>query len=191
MPGTSVLMTADAVGGVWTYALDLSRALAARGVRVAIAVLGPPPSPAQRAEAAALPNVTLYEHGGRLEWMDEPWQDVAAAGEWLLALERQLRPDVVHLNGYAHGALPWSAPVVMVGHSCVLSWWRAVRGEDAPDRFDRYARQVARGLAAAHVVVAPSRAMLASLQAHYGQLPRTRVIPNGRFVPDLPPVDKQ
>ena len=35
-------------------------------------------------------------------------------------LERRLRPDVVHLNGYTHGALPWRAPVLVVGHSCVL-----------------------------------------------------------------------
>src|SRR5438309_233129 len=33
-------MTADVVGGVWTYAVDLSRALAARGVAVTLAVIG-------------------------------------------------------------------------------------------------------------------------------------------------------
>ncbi|HEX8375447.1 MAG TPA: hypothetical protein VF606_09745, partial [Geminicoccaceae bacterium] len=38
-----VLMTTDAVGGVWTYSLDLAAALATRGVRTTLAVLGPAP----------------------------------------------------------------------------------------------------------------------------------------------------
>src|SRR5690348_18505284 len=72
-----VLMTADAVGGVWTYAVDLARALGARGTRVTLAVIGPAPSEAQRAEARAIPTLDLREHPGRLEWMDDPWADVA------------------------------------------------------------------------------------------------------------------
>ena len=32
-----VLMTADTLGGVWTFALELARALAPRGVRTALA----------------------------------------------------------------------------------------------------------------------------------------------------------
>jgi hypothetical protein len=31
-----VMMTVDAVGGVWTYAMDRSRALGERGVRVSL-----------------------------------------------------------------------------------------------------------------------------------------------------------
>src|SRR5829696_2598388 len=72
-----VLMTADAVGGVWTYALELAAALAPHGAQVALAVMGPPPSAAQRTAAAAVPNVTLLEGAFRLEWMDDPWDDVA------------------------------------------------------------------------------------------------------------------
>ena len=175
-----VLMTADAVGGVWTYALDLSRVLGERGVQVTLAVLGPAPGEWQLADVRRLDNVTLYTHPGRLEWMDDPWADVDADGAWLRALEQETAPDVVHLNGYAHGALPWSAPVVVVGHSCVLSWWRAVHGEDAPPSWQRYADAVQRGIRAADAVVAPSQAMLASLQAFYGPLRRAQVIPNGR-----------
>jgi glycogen synthase len=175
-----VLMTADAVGGVWTYVLGLARAFRVHGVRVSLAVLGPQPSPAQRADVAQLDNVELYARTGRLEWMDDPWADVDDAGAWLLALEQELHPDIVHLNGYALGALPWSSPVVVVGHSCVLSWWRAVHGDEAPPRWQEYATRVRRGLHAASLVVAPSRAMLTALQAHYGPLPQRRVIPNGR-----------
>ena len=63
-----------------------------------------------------------------LEWMDEPWDDVARAGDWLLALEERDRPDVVHLNGYVHGAAALSRPCLVAAHSCVLSWWAAVHG---------------------------------------------------------------
>src|SRR5437868_12638672 len=67
----TVLMTADTVGGVWTYALDLSRALGQRGVLVVLATMGPPPSRAQRREAAAIPTVQLVHGDYKLAWMDE------------------------------------------------------------------------------------------------------------------------
>lgn len=175
-----VLMTADAVGGVFTYALELAGALARHGCRVALAVLGPPPGAAQVAAARRVPGLELHACPGRLEWMDDPWDDVARASAWLLDLAERLRPDVVHLNEFAHGALPFRAPRIVVGHSCVCSWFEAVEGRPAPARLDRYRREVARGLAGADLVVAPSAWMLGRLQRHYGPLPRARVIPNGR-----------
>jgi glycosyltransferase involved in cell wall biosynthesis len=182
VPGNvrSVLMTADAVGGVWTYAAELGAALAARGVRVTLAVMGPPASAAQRAEVRSIPGLSLAETCWRLEWMDDPWRDVDAATAWLLALERDTRPDVVHLNGYAHGAVPFFAPIVVVGHSCILSWFDQVKGEPAPLQYEEYARRTARGLRCASLIVAPSKAMLGWLQRFYGPLPAARVIHNAR-----------
>lgn len=98
-----VLMSADCVGGVWTYAMELARALAAREVEVALAVLGGPMKAAQRAQALDIPGLSLHESDHRLEWMEDPWQDLARAGNWLLDLEAELRPDIVHLNHFAHG----------------------------------------------------------------------------------------
>jgi glycosyltransferase involved in cell wall biosynthesis len=174
----TVLMTADAVGGVWRYAIDLARGLGDRGVRTTIAVMGPPPSAGQRREADAA-GVHLVDRPYRLEWMDDPWDDVKRAGDWLLALERTLRPDVVHLNGYSHAKLPWSVPVVVVAHSCVRTWWTAVKGEPAPGRLGHYTDEIAAGLAAAAIVVAPTSAMLDALSTEYGRPPRVQVIPNG------------
>jgi glycosyltransferase involved in cell wall biosynthesis len=171
-------MTADAVGGVWRYALDLAAALARRQVRTTLAVMGPAPSSAQRREAERA-SLAIVHQPCRLEWMDDPWTDVEQAGRWLLRLERTLQPDIVHLNGYAHAALPWYAPTVVVGHSCVRSWWRAVKGAPAPGRFDPYRRAVQLGLAAAHLVVAPTAAMLRSLKGEYALGTWSRVIPNG------------
>ncbi|HEY0778689.1 MAG TPA: glycosyltransferase, partial [Gemmatirosa sp.] len=162
-----LLLTADAVGGVWPYALELARALALHGVDVHAATMGPRPNDRQRADAARA-GVTLHEGDYALEWMDAPWDDVARAGDWLLALERAVAPDVVQINGYAHGALPWRAPAVVVAHSDVCSWWEAVRGEPAPVRWDHYRAAVATGLAAADAVVAPTRAMADALARHYG-----------------------
>jgi glycogen synthase len=173
-----VLMTADAVGGVFTYAVELGRALRDLDVEVVIATMGPPPRPAQR-EALAAAGIAVRIGPYRLEWMEEPWADVHAAGEWLLGLEQEMQPDIIHLNGYAHGALTWAAPVLVVGHSCVLSWWRAVHGCDAPPQWARYRDAVASGLHAADLVVTPTRAMLDALQEHYGRMRRARVIANG------------
>lgn len=175
-----VLMTADTVGGVWTYSLELARGLTRRGVEVALATMGAPLSPDQRRDSAAVPGLRIFESNYKLEWMEQPWDDVREAGEWLLGLERQFSPDVIHLNSYCHGALPFQAPVLTVGHSCVLSWWRSVKGCNAPGEWDRYRREVATGLAAAKLVVAPTCAMLDALEEHYGPLPRKSVAPNGR-----------
>ncbi|MEJ8810546.1 glycosyltransferase family 4 protein [Variovorax ureilyticus] len=175
-----VLMTADCVGGVWTHALELAGALGRRGVRVTLASLGARLTPHQRAAAACVPSLDLHESAWRLEWMDDPWDDVRAAGEWLLALERAVRPDVLHLNQFSFGALPFGAPKLVVAHSCVLSWWQAVRGAGAPRRYDTYRGAVTAGLEGAALVAAPTRSMLASLASHYGAHWQGAAIHNGR-----------
>lgn len=184
-----ILMTADTVGGVWTYALELARALGDH--QIALATMGALLSPHQRQQAEHTANLEIFESDFKLEWMQDPWRDVERAGDWLLELQSELRPDVVHLNGYAHGALEWSAPVLMAGHSCVLSWWRAVRGEAASADWNRYRREVARGLQAADLVVAPTSAMLQELEDFYAPLPQTQVIFNGRASARFAPANKQ
>ena len=66
-----VLLTADAVGGVWTYALDLAGALVERGTAVTLAVLGPPPGAAQRQAASGIKGLKLVETGLPLDWIEE------------------------------------------------------------------------------------------------------------------------
>src|SRR6266446_7224459 len=162
-----VLMTADCVSGVWNYCLQLATALAPYRIEVVLATMGPLPSMAQRAEAARIPNVELLESDCKLEWMDAPWASVDEAGFWLLQIATRFQPDVLHLNGYSHAALPWRRPVVVVAHSCVRSWWTAVRAGPVPERFDEYTRRVSAGLQAAALVIAPTAAMLAALDHHY------------------------
>jgi glycosyltransferase involved in cell wall biosynthesis len=181
-------MTTDTVGGVWNYALELARGLAKFDVSVALATMGPLPTPEQRRQASHIHNITLYEGEFRLEWMEDPWADVEKCGEWLMRLTEELKPDLVHLNGYSHADLPWNCPCMVVAHSCVLSWWQAVRKEPLPRRFDSYRERVTRGLARADLVAAPTTAMLSALESSYLPLTNTRVIYNGRcrkrFRPD-------
>jgi glycogen synthase len=173
-----VLMTTDAVGGVWRYSLDLGGTLRARGFATTLAVMGPSPSAMQRMEAADS-GLELVDRPYRLEWMDDPWSDVERAGAWLMNLADQLQPFAVHLNGYAHAALPWRVPTMVVAHSCVRSWWRAVRREPAPDRLARYRDAVRSGLSAASLVVAPTAAMATAVRAEYDVAAPIRVVPNG------------
>jgi glycosyltransferase involved in cell wall biosynthesis len=112
--------------------------------------------------------------------MDEPWADVDRAGEWLLGVAARVRPELVHVNSYAHAALPWNAPVLCVAHSCVHSWWRAVKREAAPAKYDEYRRRITAGLNAADLTAAPSHAMLRALAEEYGFSGESCVIPNAR-----------
>jgi len=185
----SILLTADCVGGVWTYATELAIALAARGIGVHLASMGAPLQPHQRGMLEGREGIELHESGFALEWMPDPWREVDAAGEWLLSLEARLRPALVHLNQFTFGALPFRAPRLVVGHSCVLSWWRAVHGGDAPAEWDTYRHRVQAGLQAADLVAAPTATMLTSLTEFYGV--RGVVLPNGRDPARFRPAAKQ
>lgn len=155
-----VLIATDTVGDVFAYTAGLSAALEAEGVEVAVATMGP----RLRREQRALLPPRVHESGYRLEWMEDSWVDVAAAGRWLQIVEEEEQPDVVQLCSYAHGALPFAAPKVVVAHSSVLSWWRAVHGADAPSELGHCREQMAAGLDGADAVVAPTMAMLEELQ---------------------------
>jgi glycogen(starch) synthase len=185
-----IVMTGDAVGGVWAYALSLAEALGAE-VEILLAVTGPAPGAAQSAAAAALPNLRVVAGDFRLEWMPDAGRDLDRAADWLKELVASHRPDILHINGYAAAGEGWQVPVLVIGHSCVLSWWRAVHGTRAPREWDPYARRVACGLARADAVIAPSSAMLRALSHHYG-LPRGgRVIANGCALERFRPAAKE
>jgi glycosyltransferase involved in cell wall biosynthesis len=186
-----VFMTTGSAGGTWTCSLELARGLSAFGVEVDLATMGGPLSREQWSETEEIGGLRVFESDFKLEWMDDPWNDVRLAGQWLLKLNRNLKPDVVHLNGYSHAGLDWSAPTLVAAHSCVFSWWRAVKGCDPPVQWNEYRANVTRGLQAAGLVVAPSASMLRSLEAVYGPLPRKKVVPNCRGIERFKPGLKQ
>ncbi|XHR26798.1 MAG: glycosyltransferase family 4 protein [Chthoniobacteraceae bacterium] len=191
MNSLRILMTADGRSGVWTYAMTLIRALEPSGAEVLLAVTGPELSPEQKKEADGLHNARVCWKPYAAEWMPDPWRDVTLTGDWLLDLEEHFSPRVVHLCHYCHGSLPWTAPVLISAHGCVLSAWQAVHGEQSPHSWTRYHAEVAAGLRGANLVMAPTHAALDSLEKLYAPIPKLlhggvssrfpefRVIPNG------------
>jgi glycogen synthase len=123
--------------------------------------------------------------------MNEPWRDLDEGAFWLLGLNDTVRPDLVHLNGYAYGALQLGVPKVVVGHSCVLSWHEAVRRRPAGPEWQRYRQTVRRGLAGADALVAPTRAMLTQLHRLYAPVCVCETISNGLAAGALRPLPKE
>lgn len=174
----TILMTADTVGGVWSYALSLCRSLPE--IDFVLAILGPPAQPEQLADVARVGNATLAQSNFRLEWMAGGQGDIPASLHWLASLVERHAVDLVHVNGYAQACLGGDRPVVVVAHSDVFSWWMAVNGTGAPPEWNEYCRQVVCGLDAAACVVAPTRAVHDDLRRQYGRpLRNAVVIPNG------------
>jgi glycogen(starch) synthase len=173
-----VLMTVDTLGGVWNFALELAAALPE--VAFVLAVQGRQPTDAQREHASRLANVTLESHECQLEWMQGCESDLATTAEWLLGLANKYAPDLVHLNDYAHATLPWQKPVLVVAHSCVLSWWRAVHGTLPPLEWEGYGARVAAAIARADIVVAPTQSFLREISSLYGAPRRGYTVYNAR-----------
>lgn len=175
-----ILMTADTIGGVFTYAIELIRALERHGVQVALATFGRRLSLAQRAQLETSGVHEVFESDFALEWMPEPWRDIERSEDWLRGVVSRARPDCIHFNHYGHAGLDWGVPTLVVAHSCVWSWWQAVHGTAPGSDFARYYQCVRAAIHRASRVVAPSADMLASVVRNYGRPEaRASVIPNG------------
>ncbi|WP_309228578.1 glycosyltransferase family 4 protein [Roseomonas sp. KE2513] len=185
--GARLLITADAAGGVWTYALDLAAGLSSAGVMPVIAVLGPAPRGDQLVRAAAIPGLELLPTGLPLDWLAEGPEELRASGEALATLAEAARVDAVHLNSPAHAAgTAFPVPVVAVSHSCVVTWWDAVYGGALPPDFAWHAELMRRGCLAASTLVTPSRAFGEATARRYALPRRPVVVHNGRR-PMAPP----
>ncbi|WP_114952620.1 glycosyltransferase family 4 protein [Sphingosinicella terrae] len=153
-----VLVTADAVGGVWTYALDLACGLSRVDVDTVIASMGPSPSAAQMA-AARQAGAQLIDTGLPLDWLAESAAEVAEAGRRVASIAARLDVDLVQLNAPALAAeATFDMPLVAVVHSCVATWWQCVRGTRLPADFVWRTERVAAGLEAAAAVATPTAA---------------------------------
>lgn len=185
-----LLITTDTLGGVFTYTLQLLQALGNR-VQAAVCTMGKPLTVAQRQALRALPQVTLYESSFKLEWMDKPWLEVEQAGQWLLQISKEFNPDLVHLNQFAFGKLPFQVPVLVVAHSDVYNWFLNVKGHAPTAEWRYYLAAVKEGLQAADFVVAPTAAALEETLNAYGPIKRSAVIYNGIDLWQYGPADKE
>ena len=128
-----VLVTADTVGGVWTYTSELVTGLVRHGVGVTLVSFGSIPEPWQTAWMEGLRNLDYRPTAFRLEWMQESAGDIRASSEYLLTVIREKRPDLLHLNQFCYGALESDVPKIVMAHSDVLSWWDSVHGDVPPN----------------------------------------------------------
>ena len=184
-----ILVTADAVGGVWQYSVDLARSLAAQGVETILAVLGPSPSPAQLKTAGAVPGVTLVDTGLPLDWMAAGEAPVRAAGKAIAELAERHQVDVVQLNTPALAAeAEFPVPVVAVAHSCLATWWSAVKGTEVDPDFRWQAELTGEGMRRADRVVAPTAAFAHAVASAYGLPTVPMCVHNGRSPLPLPRV---
>jgi glycogen(starch) synthase len=179
-----ILVTADTVGGVWTYARELITGLVRRGARVTLVSFGEIPTAAQTEWMDGLRNFDFHPTAFRLEWMQEAPADIEVSAEYLRAVIDEVKPDLLHLNQFCYGALEVPIPKLVVAHSDVVSWWRAVKGIEPPcDEWNLWYRGVVRnGLASADAVVAPTQWMLDEAERNYGRFKNGSVIYNGRSV---------
>ncbi len=176
-----ILLTTDTVGGVWRYSMELARGFATRRIDVVLAVLGPAPDAVQACEAATMPGLRVVLTGLPLDWLAERPEQLETSAHALASLARQVDADTVQLHAPALvGHATWPVPVVAVVHSCVGTWWRAVRGGPMPSDLAWRSQATRRGIARANVVVAPSASFADALRDYYGTVRPIEVVWNGR-----------
>jgi CDP-paratose 2-epimerase len=182
-----VFMTADAVGGVWPYALDLGAGWPAR-VRTTLAVSGPRARPGAAQGRGRRSGAAPHPCRPPLEWLALSGAVVEAAGAAVSGHGNNSGADLVHLNTPALGSEGgFRAPVVAAAHSDVATWWAAVKGGSMPDDFAWRTALVKRGYDHAQAVIAPTAAFAEATRKAYA-LPATPLtVHNGRFPLDGPP----
>ena len=174
------LITLDAVGGVWRYAVDVARGLESHGVDCLLVGFGSAPDAAQQVECGRSELVWTHEP---LDWMVADGAALARGSDMLANLAREWNADILHLNLPSQACgLPDLCPVVVASHSCVPTWWRAVRGTDLPDAWAWQVQRNQAGFQRADAVIVPSNSHAAALNEIYAQLPSLHVIYNATAV---------
>jgi glycosyltransferase involved in cell wall biosynthesis len=186
-----VLMTLDAVGGQWRYSVDLARCLAAEGIKCLLVGFGPAPSEAQHDECRGLRNVTLTWTDQPLDWMVEAESALDQVADTLVAIGREWNADLLHLNLPSQAAtIDHGLPVVITSHSCIATWWQALRGDTLPPTWQWQRKLARRGLLRADAVMTPTASHCDALIAAYGPLRKLQVVPNATPMAPLANADE-
>ncbi len=189
MNAPRLLMTTDAVGGVWRYALDLACGLGRLGVETTLLGFGPRPTSAQREEAATCAD--LFWSDLPLDWMARTPADLAGVPGTVERIARESRADLVQVNVPSQAAgLALGVPIVAAVHSCVTSWFRVVRGTELPADWAWQADLTRAGLATASSIVAPCESFARVLSACHPGTGTIAAVPNASAL-TKPAVAKQ
>lgn len=178
-----VLMTVDAVGGVWRYAIDLASGLQARGIETVFVGLGPPPSAGQVREAEMIGTLAWLD--APLDWMVDEEPALESVPRLIADLAAREDVDLLHLNLPSQAAgLDIDIPVVVASHSCVVTWFAVVRGCPVPQEWSWQHRLNRKGFDRADAVLAPTHSHAAMLVQAYGHIDSLHVVYNVSRVVD-------
>ena len=172
-----ILMTIDAVGGVWRYGMDLAANLRPLGFEFVFVGLGPQPSDRQRREAAELGH--LHWLDAPLDWMVKSEDELSCVGPRIADVARAEAVDLLHLNLPSQAAtIETELPVITMSHSCVVTWFASVRGEAVPVDWQWHHAINRCGLSRADLALAPSRSHARMLEDTYGAIDKLHVVYN-------------
>jgi glycosyltransferase involved in cell wall biosynthesis len=174
-----ILMTLDAVGGVWRYALDAARGLAADGIQTVLAGFGPRPSEAQEQEIDSLDMPWIWRDE-QLDWLARSPEEIAGIPGVLDDLVHRFGADILHLNLPSQAAgLEVDLPVIVVSHSCVATWWRAVRGgTNLPAEWHWLRNANRAGFDRANLVLTPTKSHAEAIVSAYGPINSIAAVAN-------------
>lgn len=176
-PPQRIMMTVDAVGGVWRYAMDLAEAMRGAGVETVFVGLGPVASAGQKSEANRIG--TLEWLAAPLDWMvdDETMLDLIS--DQLAEIALRHSAELLHLNLPSQAiGLRADLPVVVVSHSCVVTWFAAMGASGLPAHWRWQKRRNRQGFDHADVVLAPSRSHATALRRCYGPIDNLTAVYN-------------
>ncbi len=174
-----VLMTVDCVGGVWRYALDLASGLNQQGIGCLLVGSGPRPGEAISFASSGLSDTELVWTDEPLDWMVSDEAALHAMPAVLASLAQAGKCDLLHLNLPSQAVgLGEHPPALVVSHSCVPSWWEAMRDTPLPADWSWQRRRNRAGLDRADGVLVPSASHAAALVRTYGPISRMSVVHN-------------
>mgnify|MGYP003642709772 CR=1 FL=1 len=174
-------MTTDTVGGVWSYSVSLCSSLVKYGIKVTLLAMGTKPNKGQLIDIEQLKRkgIDVEFKEVKLEWMDNPQEDIVQASTWIKKMVDKFSPDLIHFNNYAQAAEDWGVSTIVVAHSCVASWWKAVKNDSLPAFYKEYVKMVNQAFSKADALISPTHAILQEYQNLYGIHSNQAVIPNG------------
>lgn len=184
-----ILMSVDAVGGVWRYAMELASALPRSSYHVVFAVIGPKPDSDQENEARQYGDLVWIDQP--LDWMVDGPDQLSGVGPALSVVAEAVGADLLHLNAPSQAAgLVSHLPIVTVSHSCLPTWWACVKRTDLPQDWRWHLQLNRAGFNASNSVLAPSYSHADALTQCYGRIDRLEVVYNALGA-DLPQLTRE
>ncbi len=174
-----ILMTTDTMGGVWSYVMSLCKSLERYNVEIHLLSMGGLLTEEQKIEVSDITSIQIYESTFNLNWMQGNERDLQSASQWLSLMYTRIQPDLIHFNNYNHMSGNWNCPVITVYHSCLISWWTVVKGENPPKQLHSHLEALRNTIEVSDVVVFPTQSMLDQGVKAHGSFRNSHVIFNG------------